>query len=89
MHLNCGPRGNFINLGYGSLQTSKFELYISKPIGTVFTGDFDKAVDNFSKIQAQKAFAGKCVNFMVSFEEEEPGHSKKQKQTDVEESVTC
>ncbi|KAH9059603.1 hypothetical protein EDB87DRAFT_1621891 [Lactarius vividus] len=36
MHLNCGPRGNFINLGYGSLQTSKFELYILKSIGSVF-----------------------------------------------------
>ncbi|KAH9063743.1 hypothetical protein EDB83DRAFT_2601513 [Lactarius deliciosus] len=64
-HLDCGPRGNFSNLGFGSLQTSKFQLYLGKPFGTVFTPDFDKAVANFTTIQRLKATTGKCVNFIA------------------------
>ncbi|KAH9018881.1 hypothetical protein EDB85DRAFT_1896964 [Lactarius pseudohatsudake] len=50
-HLDCGPRGNFSNLGFGSLQTSKFQLHIGKLFGTVFAADFDKALANFMTIQ--------------------------------------
>ncbi|KAH9037778.1 hypothetical protein EDB85DRAFT_1934385 [Lactarius pseudohatsudake] len=64
-HLDCGPRGNFSNLGFGSLQTSKFQLHLGKPFGTVFAADFDKAVSNFMSIQRLKALTGKCVNFLV------------------------
>ncbi|KAH9014839.1 hypothetical protein EDB85DRAFT_1841447, partial [Lactarius pseudohatsudake] len=63
-HLDCGPRGNFSNLGFGSLQTSKFQLHIGKPFGTVFAADFDKALANFTTIQGQKATKGTCVNFI-------------------------
>ncbi|KAH8976894.1 hypothetical protein EDB92DRAFT_2120527 [Lactarius akahatsu] len=64
-HLDCGPRGNFSNLGFGSLQTSKFQLHVGKPFGTVFVSDFDKAIANFTTIQRSKAPTGKCVNFIV------------------------
>ncbi|KAH9055121.1 hypothetical protein EDB83DRAFT_2225435, partial [Lactarius deliciosus] len=64
-HLDCGPRGNFSNQGFGSLQTSKFQLHIGKPLGTVFAADFDKAVANFTTIQRLKASTGKSVNFIV------------------------
>ncbi|KAH9012073.1 hypothetical protein EDB85DRAFT_1900564 [Lactarius pseudohatsudake] len=59
-HLDCGPRGNFSNLGFGSLQTSKFQLHIGKLFGTVFAADFDKALANFMTIQRLKAMTGKC-----------------------------
>ncbi|KAH9014415.1 hypothetical protein EDB85DRAFT_1899227 [Lactarius pseudohatsudake] len=64
-HLDCGPRGNFSNLGFGSLQTSKFQLHIGKPSGTVFATDFDKALANITTIQQLKASTGKSVNFIV------------------------
>ncbi|KAH9001652.1 hypothetical protein EDB92DRAFT_1966163, partial [Lactarius akahatsu] len=54
-HLDCGPCGNFSNLGFGSLQTSKFQLHVGKPFGTVFASDFDKAIANFTTIQRSKA----------------------------------
>ncbi|KAH9011994.1 hypothetical protein EDB85DRAFT_1814722, partial [Lactarius pseudohatsudake] len=50
-HLDCGPRGNFSNLSFGSLQMSKFYLHIGKPFGTVFATDFKKALTNFTTIQ--------------------------------------
>lgn len=63
---NCGPEGNFFNDKYGPLSRAKFEIQLAKPHNTPFAADFDKALDNLTKTQAQVAVTPERRNLIVA-----------------------
>lgn len=50
--LYCGPNSNYLvsdsETKFSNLSTAKFQLQMGRPIGTVFTMDFDKVLENQS-----------------------------------------
>ena len=62
--LLSGPDSTFANQNYGSLQTAKFQFCVAKPVRTPFVDDFDKAIDNFMRIQGQVAATLNWCNFI-------------------------
>lgn len=65
--LCCAPNGNYIEPGspWGTLATAKFQLQLGKPVGTVFANDFEKVIEQMSKIQAQVASTDDRRNFII------------------------
>jgi hypothetical protein len=65
--LCCGPNSNYLNVDsqYVTLATAKFQLLLGRPIGTVFTVDYDKVLENTAKIQAQVASTPDRHNFII------------------------
>ncbi|KAH8992861.1 hypothetical protein EDB86DRAFT_2747728, partial [Lactarius hatsudake] len=55
----CGPLGTF-RAEYGRLPKAKYQLYLAKPVQTVFEDDFDKVVHTFETAQINQASTGAC-----------------------------
>jgi hypothetical protein len=63
--LFVGPNGNYSSDEFGDFSTAKFLFHLAKAKDTPFEEDFDKALQNFEKIQAQVAGSANRVNFIV------------------------
>lgn len=61
-----GPQGNYSSEEFGDLSTAKYLFHLEKASDTPFEEDFDKALHNFEKIQAQVASTLNRVNFIAS-----------------------
>lgn len=48
--MNCTPIGGY-RREYGKLSTAEFQFFIGRPDDRVLAEDYDKAVENLSKIQ--------------------------------------
>ncbi|KAH9024470.1 hypothetical protein EDB83DRAFT_2658149 [Lactarius deliciosus] len=53
----CGPLGTF-RAEYGRLHKAKYQLYLAKPLHTVFADDFDKVVNTLETAQRNQATTG-------------------------------
>lgn len=60
------PQGNYSSEEFGDFSTAKYLFHLEKASDTPFEQDFDKALQNFKKIQVQVAGTPNWVNFMVS-----------------------
>ncbi|KAH9034859.1 hypothetical protein EDB85DRAFT_2274296 [Lactarius pseudohatsudake] len=55
----CGPLGTF-RAEYGRLPKAKYQLYLAKPVQTIFEDDFNKVVHTFETAQINQASTGEC-----------------------------
>lgn len=64
--LLVGPQGNFSSDEFGDLSTAKYLFHLEKAKNTPFEEDFEKALQNFEKVQSQVAGSANRVNFIAS-----------------------
>jgi hypothetical protein len=64
--LLVGPNGNYSSDAFGDFSTAKFLFHLGKLTKTPFEQDFEKAMQNFDKIQAQVSASTNRVNFIVA-----------------------
>lgn len=65
--LDCTPSGNFADRSFDKLATAKFQLLLGKPDDTIFTTDFDTAMQHLVELQ-QKISPGKPGQNLIVFE---------------------
>ena len=63
--LNCGPNGNYLNRGVGSLVAAKYQFLLCKPEKTPFAQDFNKALDHLEHLQSTIASTQSRRNLFV------------------------
>ncbi|KAF8258946.1 hypothetical protein EI94DRAFT_1690985 [Lactarius quietus] len=65
-HLDCGPTGNYITGEFRSLEKAKYQLQLTKLMGTPFVKDYDIALNTSKNMQGQVAATGDRRNFIIA-----------------------
>ncbi|KAF8263815.1 hypothetical protein EI94DRAFT_1874428 [Lactarius quietus] len=62
-HLDCGPTGNYVTSKFRSLKKAKYQLQLTKPMGTPFVKEYDIALNTSKNMRNFIVANGKNENF--------------------------